>query len=92
MAELGVISSLHAYFKEVPIKFTIEAVSEGKLDEKGWVSGISAIDFKKDLESVVRELEYKGLGESFGNNGDKFTGMESLATFIIKKLSGMIWL
>ena len=84
MAKLGVISSVTVFFKDVPIKFKIEAVGEGKLNKK--VAEIDAIEFRKDLDKVVRAMEYKGIGKSLKEEGIEFYGMESIAKFVIKKL------
>ncbi|GEM_PF-4427797 len=87
MARLGARTSLHAFHMKVPIKFRIEAVIEGKIDDKGWVAGVSAIDFKRDLEALARELEYKGVAGELAKAGIKFVGMESLARFFLKELN-----
>ena len=87
LAKLGVISTVTVFFKEVPIKFKIEAVAEGSLnDNNKKVSGIDAIEFRKDLDKIIRNMEYKGIGKSLKEEGIEFYGMESIATFVIKKL------
>ncbi|MCD6576295.1 MAG: hypothetical protein J7K73_04005 [Nanoarchaeota archaeon] len=87
MAKLGVISTVTVFFKDVPIKFKIEAVAEGKIDkETKKVAGIDAIEFRKDLDKIIRNMEYKGIGKSLREEGIEFYGMESIAMFIIKKL------
>lgn len=86
MAKLGAITSLHAFHMKVPMKFKVMAVVEGKLDSNGWVDGISAIEFKKALESITRDLEYKGVSTELSKVSVKFSGMESLAVYFIKRL------
>jgi len=84
MAKLGVISSVTVFFKGVPVKFRIEAVAEGKLNKK--VAEIDAIEFRKNLDKIVRAMEYKGISKSLREEEIEFYGMESIAKFIIKKL------
>lgn len=87
LAKLGVISTVTVFFKEVPIKFKIEAVAEGKIDnETKKVGGIDAIEFRKELDKIVRNMEYKGIGKSLREENIDFYGMESIARFVIKKL------
>ena len=85
MAKLGVISTVTVFFKDVPIKFKIEAVIEEKIKDKK-VAGVDAIEFRKDLDKIVRNMEYKGIGKSLKEEGIEFYGMESIAMFILKKL------
>jgi len=88
MANLGVVSTVTVFFKEVPMKFKIEAVIKGKLDsDRKIVAGIDAIEFRKALDEIVRLMEYKGIGKSLREEDIDFYGMESIATFIIKKLT-----
>jgi hypothetical protein len=87
LAKLGVISTVTVFFREVPIKFKIEAVAEGKIDEETKkVGAIDAIEFRKDLDKIVRNMEYKGISKSLREEGIEFDGMESIAIFMIKKL------
>jgi hypothetical protein len=87
MAKLGVISTVTIFFKEVPMKFKIEAVIEGKLiGERKTVAGVDAIEFRKALDKIVREMEYSGIGKSLKTEGIEFYGMESIARYVIKKL------
>ncbi len=85
LARLGVISTVTVFFKEVPIKFKIEAVVEGEIEEKK-VAGVDAIELRKKLDSITRSMEYRGIGKSLKEEGIEFYGMESIAAFIIKKL------
>jgi 6-pyruvoyl-tetrahydropterin synthase len=87
LARLGVISFVTVFFKEVPIKFKIEAVVDGKLEgERKVVANVDAIALKKELDKVVRQMEYSGIGTSLKKEGIEFYGMESIARYIIKKL------
>ena len=87
MAKLGVISSVTVFFKEVPIKFKIETVIDGPLKgDKKVVAGVDAIEFRKELDKVVRAMEYGGIGKSLKEENIEFYGMESIGRYIIKKL------
>jgi len=87
MAELGVVSSVTVFFKGVPIKFKIEVVARDGIDkETKKVAGIDAIEFKKELQKITREMEYKGISHSLKTEGIEFYGMETIAQYVIKKL------
>ena len=87
MAKLGVISTVTVFFKGVPMKFKVEAVAEAELSkDRKIVGGIDAIEFRKDLDKIVRKMEYEGIGKSLTEKGIEFYGMESIARFVILKL------
>lgn len=87
MATLGVISTVTVFFKEVPMKFKIEAIIADELSkERQLVGGIDAIEFRKALDKLTRNMEYQGIGKSLKEENINFYGMESIARYILKKM------
>ncbi|HBG81577.1 TPA: hypothetical protein DDW69_01925 [candidate division CPR2 bacterium] len=89
MAEIGTIQRFRASHGKDNHEhdFKVVVVLGGPIDnDTGYVSGVDHHDLIDKLKQILGKLEDQNLNQILKDDGSKSSGMESIATYVLKRL------
>ena len=89
MAEIGTAQRVHAFHgkDKHDHNFKVVVVLSGSIDkDTGYVSGVDHKELISKLKSVLNKIEDQNLNDILKKDGLKSSGMESIATYVLKRL------